>query len=108
MPDSVLLITNNEKATYWTNEDADYILETFADNMAARGFTLVDSKEDADLGLQVSYIEDVRYFVDYPNDYWWWGYPGYWGPGYWGSYWNSWYYPYPVVYSYSVNSFWPS
>ena len=24
MPDSVLLITNNEKATYWTNEDADY------------------------------------------------------------------------------------
>ena len=69
MPDSVLLITNNEKATYWTNEDADYILETFADNMAARGFTLVDSKEDADLGLQVSYIEDVRYFVDYPNDY---------------------------------------
>ena len=40
--------------------------------MAARGFTLVDSKEDADLGLQVSYIEDVRYFVDYPNDYWWW------------------------------------
>ena len=87
------------------NEDADYILETFADNMAARGFTLVDSKEDADLGLQVSYIEDVRYFVDYPNDYWWWGYPGYWGPGYWGSYWNSWYYPYPVVYSYSVNSF---
>lgn len=105
MPDSVLLITNNEKATYWTNEDADYILETFADNMAARGFTLVDSKEDADLGLQVSYIEDVRYFVDYPNDYWWWGYPGYWGPGYWGSYWNSWYYPYPVVYSYSVNSF---
>ena len=76
MPDSVLLITNNEKATYWTNEDADYILETFADNMAARGFTLVDSKEDADLGLQVSYIEDVRYFVDYPNDYWWWGYPG--------------------------------
>ena len=80
MPDSVLLITNNEKATYWTNEDAD-------------------------LGLQVSYIEDVRYFVDYPNDYWWWGYPGYWGPGYWGSYWNSWYYPDPVVYSYSVNSF---
>ena len=63
MPDSVLLITNNEKATYWTNEDADYILETFADNMAARGFTLVDSKEDADLGLQVSYIEVISSII---------------------------------------------
>ena len=105
MPDSVLLITDSEKATYWTNDEANYILETFAENMASRGFLLVDTKEEADLGLQVSYCEDVHYFVDYPNSFWWWGYPGYWGPGYWGPYWSTWYYPYPVVYSYSVNSF---
>ena len=60
MPDSVLLITDSEKATYWTNDEANYILETFAENMASRGFLLVDTKEEADLGLQVSYIEDVH------------------------------------------------
>ena len=74
MPDSVLLITDSEKATYWTNDEANYILETFAENMAARGFMLVDTKEEADLGLQVSYIEDVHYFVNYPSPNWWWGY----------------------------------
>ena len=30
-------------------------------------------------------------------------YHGYWLPGYWGD-WGYWYYPYPVVYSYSVGS----
>ena len=30
--------------------------------------------------------------------------PGYWSPGYWGPGWGNWYYPYPVVYSYSVGS----
>ncbi|MBP8767895.1 MAG: DUF4136 domain-containing protein, partial [Parabacteroides sp.] len=39
---------------------------------------------------------------NYP--YWWWNYPGYWSPGYWGPGWGNWYYPYPVVYSYSVGS----
>ncbi len=105
LPDSVLLITDSEKASYWTNDNANYILEAFADNMASRGFVQADTKENADLGLQISYISDTRYFVDYPTNNWWWGYPGYWGPGYWGPYWNSWYYPYPTVYSYSVNSF---
>ncbi len=99
LPDSVLLITNDSKASYWINDDANYILDALTDNMAARGFTKVDTKEEAEMGLQISYIEDVRYFVDYPNNNWWWGYPGYWGPGYWGPYWSNWYYPYPVVYS---------
>ena len=103
MPDSVLLITDSEKATYWTNDEANYILETFAENMAARGFMLVDTKEEADLGLQVSYIEDVHYFVNYPSPNWWWGYPGYWDPFYWG-YGGYWGYSFPVYYSYDTNS----
>ena len=62
------------------------------------------NKEEADLGLQISYIESVSYFVDYYNSpYWWNAYPGYWWPGYWGN-WTDWYYPYPVVYTYSVGS----
>lgn len=55
------------------------------------------------------YLKNVNYFTNYhDNPYWWWGYPGYnWWYGYWGNWtgaWNGWYYPYPVVYSYSVGS----
>ena len=60
-------------------------------------------KSEADVGLQISYVQSVAYFVDYRNPYWWNEYPGYWLPGYWGD-WGYWYYPYPVVYSYSVGS----
>ncbi len=109
LPDSVLVIGNSEKATYWTGDQAKFLLDVFVDNMNAKGFSRVELRENADLGLQVSYIENTRYFVNYPNYWWWWGYPGYWGPGYWGPYWNDWYYPYypnyPTVYSYSTNSF---
>jgi hypothetical protein len=54
-------------------------------------------------------VKNVNYFTNYhDNPYWWWGYPGYnWWYGYWGNWtgaWNGWYYPYPVVYSYSVGS----
>ena len=31
-------------------------------------------------------------------------YNGWWGPGYWGPYWNDWYYPYPVTYSYNTGT----
>ncbi len=105
MPDSILRITNSKDPKYLTGNDAEYILSVYEDNMEARGYTRVDEKDIADLGLQISYVEDVSYFVNYPNSYWWNGYPGYWGPGYWGPGWDYWYYPYPVVYSYSVGSF---
>ena len=43
-------------------------------------------------------------FVQYYNDpYWWLDYPGYWSPGYWGN-WYGFYYPRPMVYSYSTNA----
>ena len=60
-------------------------------------------EREADLGLQVSYIEDVHYFVNYPSPNWWWGYPGYWDPFYWG-YGGYWGYSFPVYYSYDTNS----
>ncbi len=110
LPDSVLVIGASGKATYWKDEKADFILGVLENNMSQRGFDVAE-KEAAELGLQVSYIENTQYFVSNPiNDWWWWGgYPGYWGTGYWGGYWDSWYYPYypvyPVVYSYSTNSF---
>lgn len=74
--------------------------------MNAAGYTRISEKEDADLGLQVSYVASTYYFQGYYNDGPWWGYyPGYWYPGYWGGNWGGgWYYPYPITYSYSTGS----
>ncbi|MCC8153639.1 MAG: DUF4136 domain-containing protein [Tannerellaceae bacterium] len=104
IPDSVLIINGNERATYWTDNEAETIIDAFIRNMDSRGYTQVNNRANADLGSQVSYIEDLYHiygYDDYP--YWWWGYPDYWGPGYWGS-WGGWYYPYPVYYQYNVGS----
>lgn len=107
LPDSVMVIGDKEKPEYWTGENAEKIVNAFVDNMKSRGYTRVDDKEMADLGLQVSYIASTYYFTGYTggydNPYWWWGYPGYWNSYYWGN-WGYWYYPYPVTYSYSTGS----
>lgn len=104
LPDSVLLITNSKTPVYWKSSEATTVLKTFQQNMDSRGYTRVDDKADADLGVQVSYVEDISYFVDYYDyPYWWWGYPYYWYPYYWGD-WGGWYYPYTIAYSYEVGS----
>lgn len=103
MPDSVMVIGDRENPEYWTGETAAPILRAYESNMAAYGFTRVDDKSQALFGLQISYVESVSYFTNYHDPYWWYGYPGYWEYGYWGD-WGGWYYPYSVVYSYSVGS----
>lgn len=105
IPDSILVITGSKDPVYWNkdNSNAQQIIDTYVTNMTSKGYKRVDDKADANLGLQLSYIENTSYFVG-NNNYWWWDYPGYWGPNYWGNGWNNWYYPYPVVYSYTVGS----
>ncbi|MCP3894319.1 MULTISPECIES: DUF4136 domain-containing protein [Bacteroides] len=104
LPDSILLIGNTAKPEYWKGAEADEILNAYAKNLEARGYTPAANKASADLGVQVSYILSTHYFTDYGQPEWWWNYPGYWGSGYWGN-WGGWYYPYAVNYSYSTNSF---
>ncbi len=113
IPDSVLVIGKSEQPRYWTDGEADDVTSVIINNMESRGYTRVMDKEKADVGLQVSFVEDVTHFTNWSfNNYWWWGYPGYWSPSYWftgwgpnwGMNWNDWYYPYPVVYSYSIGS----
>ena len=82
IPDSVLVIGTSEKPQFWTANEADDIITTLVNNMESRGFKRTLDKDNADLGLQVSYVQSTQYFADY----------------------NDWYYPYPVVYSYSVGS----
>lgn len=105
LPDKILVISDKEEPEYLEGEAAQEILAAYKSNMDARGYTLAASKEEAQLGIQVSYIKSTYFFTDYGQPEWWWGYPGYWNSGYWGNWGGGWYYPYAVNYSYSTNSF---
>lgn len=105
IPDSILLIGDSREAVYLNGRDAENILSAVERNMEAAGYERAEKKEDADLGIQLSYVSSTTYFTGYVSSpYWWWGYPGYWDPFYWGGYWGGWGYGFPVAYSYSENS----
>lgn len=104
LPDSILVIGESRNAVYWKDANAESILNAYASNMQQRGYTRVANREEADLGLQVSYIESTYYLTDYGQPQWWWSYPGYWDSFYWGD-WGDWYYPYAVTYTYSTGAF---
>ena len=103
LPDSILLIGSGNKAEYWKGEDAQEIIDAFVAGMDGRGYTRVTEKDQADLGIQLSYVKQVTYYVGYDSPYWWYYYPYYWAPGYWGN-WYGWYYPYAVYYGYTSGS----
>ena len=105
LPDKILVISDKEEPEYLEGEAAQEILAAYKSNMDQRGYIMAASKEEAQLGIQVSYIKSTYFFTDYGQPEWWWGYPGYWGSGYWGNWGGGWYYPYAVTYSYSTNSF---
>ena len=104
LPDSILIIGDKKEAEYWNDENAQLIISSYASNMANRGYIRTDNKEEADLGLQVSYVKSTYFVTNYGQPQWWWGYPGYWNAPYWGD-WGDWYYPYAVTYTYSTGSF---
>ena len=97
--DSILIISDQAKPAYWNNNNSQTIIEAYAGNLEKRGYTRVDSNEEADMVLQLSYISNTYYFNNYGPGPWWNSYPGYWNWGGWG-----WYYPYSFVYSYSTGS----
>ena len=103
LPDSILIIGNSDKTEYWKDEDALAIVDAVAAQMDNAGYLRIDEKEAANVGLQLSYVRQVTYFVGYNNPYWWWYYPYYWAPGYWGN-WIGWHYPYSVYYGYTAGS----
>ena len=85
--------------------NAQKIIDTYVFNMDNRGYTRVTERDEADLGLQLSYVKNTYVFTDYGYPEWWWGYPGYWDVPYWGNWGGGWYYPYAVSYAYSTGSF---
>ena len=97
--DSILIIDNSEKATYWNNANSEKVVNAFSSKLALAGYEPADSETDADIVLQLSYINTTYYFNVYNPGPWWNSYPGYWNWGGWG-----WYYPYSFSYSYSTGS----
>ena len=102
--DSLLVIGEKEKPVYSQSQSALALIQAYRINMEKAGFIYTPSNPDADLGVQLTYVIKTERYVKYYDDpYWWLDYPGYWPAGYWGS-WTGYYYPRPVVYTYTSNA----
>ena len=102
--DSLLVIGEKDKPVYSQSQSALALIQAYRINMEKAGFIYTPSNPDADLGVQLTYVIKTERYVKYYNDpYWWLDYPGYWPSGYWGN-WTGFYYPYPVVYTYTSNA----
>lgn len=97
--DSILIIDDNAKPTYWNNDNSDKVVNAFIRNLEEYGYTIVENSDVAEMVLQLSYVSNTYYFNNYGAGPWWNSYPGYWNWGGWG-----WYYPYSFFYSYSTGS----
>jgi hypothetical protein len=94
LPEYILLPGSSLSSREWEGESADIILDEIAYGMDSRGYVQTHDKDNADIGLQVTYLEQ-SYVISY---YGWWDY------GFWGPYWSGWYYPYPMIYSYDTGT----
>ena len=106
VPDSVLIIDNSSstKPKYLYGTPAsDIIIANYVSSMEKAGYVRTEDKNSADLGLQISYIEDTYRFRYLNGSPWWYNYPWYWNFTYWGN-WGGWYWPYNITYSYSTGS----
>ena len=102
--DRLLVIGEKDKPVYSQSQSALALIQAYRINMEKAGFIYTPSNPDADLGVQLTYVIKTERYVKYYDDpYWWLDYPGYWPAGYWGS-WTGYYYPRPVVYTYTSNA----
>ena len=100
LPDSILEV-NGHKSEYWNDENARLLVQQVNEEMQSRGYERITDarrKQEADLGLQLSYVAKTNLIINggYFN--------GFWDFGYWGPWWNGWYYPYTISYSYNTNN----
>ena len=102
--DSLLIIGEKDKPVYSQTQSALALIQAYRINMEKAGFIYTPSNPEADLGVQLTYVIKTERYVKYYDDpYWWLDYPGYWPSGYWGN-WTGYYYPRPVVYTYTTNA----
>jgi hypothetical protein len=102
--DSLLIIGEKDKPVYSQSQSALALIQAYRINMEKAGFIYTPSNPDADLGVQLTYVIKTERVVKYYDDpYCSLDYPGYWPAVYWGS-WTGYYYPRPVVYTYTTNA----
>ncbi|MBR5300175.1 MAG: DUF4136 domain-containing protein [Bacteroidales bacterium] len=102
--DSLLIIGEKDTPVYSQSQNALALIQAYRINMEKAGFIYTPSNPDVDLGVQLTYVVKTERYVKYYSDpYWWLDYPGYWPSGYWGN-WTGYYYPRPVVYTYTTNA----
>lgn len=65
LPDSILIIGDKQMAEYWQDDNAQKIINAYAANMDSRGYVRIYNKEEADLGLQVSYVKSTYLVTNY-------------------------------------------
>jgi hypothetical protein len=87
VPDSVLIIDNssNKPKFLYGTPASELIIANYVKGMEQAGYVRTLDKSNADLGMQVSYVEETYRFRYYNNYPWWYGYPWYWSFGYWGN-----------------------
>lgn len=94
IPDSILVLSDRGKPTYYAADDPRTIaiIGAFTSEMEQRGYTQIDNTQSADLGVQVSYVKNTNTIVTYAttNPYWWYGYGYYWPCSYWDPYYWGW------------------
>lgn len=106
LPDSILE-ANGVRASYWKDENAKMIISEVESQMNRRGYERItdpEQKDQADVGVQLSYVSQTTQVVTGGGGYWGDPFAGWWSTGFWGSWWNGWYYSYPVTYSYDTNT----
>ncbi|WP_195333763.1 DUF4136 domain-containing protein [Bacteroides salyersiae] len=67
IPDSILLVGDSEKPDYLKGTVADAVIRSYVENMEGMGYTRTDRKGEADLGIQLTLIDDTRHFVGYTS-----------------------------------------
>lgn len=104
--DSVVVLDSRFGGDKVKSSYTDRLVNEYREMMESCGYTYlpVEEKDNADLGIQLTYVADTDYYTSYVDPYWWLDYPGYWSSYYWGSWGGGWYYPYPVVYQFSTHS----
>lgn len=102
LPDSILEAGSSNKATFWKDENALDLIGVIESEMNERGYqrlTKPEEKDIADLGIQVTYIAETNQVITGGGYY-----GGWWDYGFWGPWWDSWYYSFPISYSYDTGT----
>ncbi len=94
LADSIAVIVNNQLQSRQRGEGDALFIDAMASALQARGYTRVNSGQQADLGVTVSAITNTSSHIISYRDY----------GGYYGGYWDPYYWGYPG-YSYYVPTY---